>query len=250
MLTNVRYVILTALRDWLFTILILGVVIVTMIAKFLGGTALIENKEMTLVFASGAVRILIVIGILIFSCFHVRNAFDTKEIDLFLSRPLTRANLVFSYWLGFAAVSLLLVIPSILLVAVNGIIAWKGFAFWAVNLMIECLLVIAISILFSFTLRSAVTSVIASSVFYIVSRMIGFFIAISEENINLIGKLASQVIKLFSYFVPRLDLFARSDLLVYGVSDIQDLQMVVFQIIIFIPVIIFITVLNFNRKQF
>src|SRR5476649_1015236 len=111
MFTNVRYILLTALRDWLFAALLLGVIGCTLIAHMLGATALIETQEMTLSYSTASARVVIVTGLIVFTCFHVRSAFDTKEIDVFLSRPITRANLVFSYWLGFAAVALLLVIP-------------------------------------------------------------------------------------------------------------------------------------------
>src|SRR5271155_3737620 len=101
MLTNIRYILITALRDWLFIGLLAGILLATAVSATLGSTAFIEEKEMTVTFAAGAARLILMVGMIVFVCFHIRNAFDTKEIDVILSRPISRSNLVISYWLGF-----------------------------------------------------------------------------------------------------------------------------------------------------
>jgi ABC-type transport system involved in multi-copper enzyme maturation permease subunit len=105
MLTNIRYILLTALRDWLFTGLFAAILIATAISATMGSTAFIEEKEMTLAFASQSARLILMTGLIVFVCFHIRNAFDTKEIDVILSRPISRANLVIAYFLGFTVVA-------------------------------------------------------------------------------------------------------------------------------------------------
>jgi ABC-type transport system involved in multi-copper enzyme maturation permease subunit len=254
MLTNVRYILLTALRDWLFAALIGGVIIAALIAHMLGSTALIETQEMTLSYTAAASRVVIITGLIVFACFHIRNAFDTKEIDVFLSRPITRSNLVFSYWLGFATVAFLLVVPSVGMLALQGLISKQGFFFWTLSLLIECWLVVAIALFAAFTLKSAVTSVMASMGFYVLARMMGFFIATTKSaflfqqqwlNIALTGS-----IKLVSAIMPRLDFFAKSEWLIYGVKHPQEVNLFMVQAIIFIPLLILATIADFRRKQF
>ena len=241
MLTNIRYILLTALRDWLFAGLITGLLVCALISKMLGSTALIETQEMTLAYTSASSRVIIIIGLIVFSCFHIRNAFDSKEIDVFLSRPITRANLVFSYWLGFATVAILLIIPTLILIATQGIINWHGFLLWSLSLLIECWLVVATSLLASFALKSAVTSVISSMGFYVVARMLGFFVATFQNNF---------IFDVTAKILPRLDLFTKSDWLIYGLKNTNDLKLFAGITVIFIPLLILATIVDFARKQF
>ncbi len=254
MLTNVRYILLTALRDWLFAALMIGIVASTLIAHMLGSTALIETQEMTLSYSSASARIVIIIGLIVFACFHIRNAFDTKEIDVFLSRPITRSNLVFSYWLGFATVALLLLIPTLGLIALEGLINKQGFFFWAVSLLIECWLMVAVALFASFTLKSAVTSVIASMGFYVLARLMGFFIATTKSAFvfeqQWLNAILIYALKLVSMIMPRLDFFAKGDWLIYGLKHADDLKLFTLQAAVFIPLLIFATIADFRRKQF
>ena len=254
MFTNVRYILLTALRDWLFAALMIGVLACAMIAHLLGGTALIETQEMTLSYTAASTRIVVMVGLIVFTCFHVRNAFDTKEIDVFLSRPITRASLVFSYWLGFSSVAVLLVIPSIALIAVQGLLSKEGFAFWSLSLLIECWLVVALALFASFTLRSAVTSVMVSMGFYVLARMMGFFIATTNSAFlfdkHWINVILTGSLKLVSIIMPRLDWFAKSEWLIYGLKHANELELFTLQSLAFIPLLILATIADFKRKQF
>jgi hypothetical protein len=113
MLTNIRYILITALRDWFFLGLFCGVIFAALISATLGSTAFIEEKEMTISYAAGSCRLILMVGLIVFVCFHIRSAFDTKEVDVILSRPISRTNLVIAYWLGFAFVAFLLTIPVV-----------------------------------------------------------------------------------------------------------------------------------------
>lgn len=253
MLTNIRYILLTALRDWLFIGLLVGVLFATMISATLGSTAFIEEKEMTLTFASGASRLILMIGLIVFVCFHIRNAFDTKEIDVILSRPISRSNLVIAYWLGFALVALLLVVPVVAIIGLIGVINLPGYLGWGASLLLESGLVVALALFSAFTLRSAVTSVIACMGFYVLSRMMAFFVMTSQSNM-MSGeqKLAplKYVLVAISTVVPRLDFFAKSQWLVYGFADKHDWLIFIAQTAIFIPLLLLAAIADFRRKQF
>ncbi len=254
MYTNVRYILLTALRDWLFGALMIGVIACSMVAHLLGGTALVETQEMTLSYVSASSRIVIVGGLIIFACFHVRNAFDTREIDMFLARPITRANLVFSYWLGFAVVATILVLPTVGFVALQGLLDKPGFIYWSISLLVECWLAVAVALFASFTLRSAVTSVLASIGFYVLGRMMGFFIITTKSaflfDTQWLNAILTGSLKGVSVIMPRLDFFAKSEWLIYGVRNMQDYQLGLIQAGVFIPLLIFATIADFRRKQF
>lgn len=252
MFTNIRYILITALRDWLFIGLLAGILLATAISATLGSTAFIEEKEMTLTFASGAARLILMVGLIIFVCFHIRSAFDTKEIDVILSRPISRSNLVFSYWLGFSFVGLLLCLPVIAILAVIGVLNAPGFAGWAVSLVLEMGLVVALALFSAFTLRSAVTSVIACMGFYVLSRMMAFFVFTSQAGMFGGGKfvILKWALQAISTVVPRLDFFAKSEWLIYGFHSDQDWQVFIAQALIFVPILLVMSMIDFRRKQF
>lgn len=252
MLTNIRYIMITALRDWLFIGLLIGILVATAISATLGSTAFIEEKEMTLTFASASARLILMIGLIVFICFHIRHAFDTKEIDVILSRPISRSNLVISYWLGFSFVGLLLTIPVIAIIAIIGVLNLSGFIGWSVSILLEMGLVVALALFSAFTMRSAVTAVLGCMGFYVLSRMMAFFVFTSNSGMfndpKFIGlKWALQAI---STLLPRLDFFAKSDWLVYGFVSAQDWKVYVAQAFIFVPLLLAATMIDFRRKQF
>ena len=252
MLTNIRYIMITALRDWLFTGLLLGILVATAISATLGSTAFIEEREMTLSFASSSSRLILMAGLIVFICFHIRNAFDTKEIDVILSRPISRSNLVISYWLGFSFVGLLLTIPVVAIIAFIGAVDFTGFIGWSLSLVLEMCIVVALALFSAFTMRSAVTAVLGCMGFYILSRMMAFFVFTSNSgmfnDVKFIGlKWALQAI---SILLPRLDFFAKSDWLVYGFLSQQDWQICIAQALIFVPLLLAATMIDFRRRQF
>lgn len=252
MLTNIRYILITALRDWLFIGLLAGILVATAVSATLGSTAFIEEKEMTLTFASASARLILMAGLIVFVCFHIRNAFDTKEIDVILSRPISRSSVVLSYWLGFSFVGLLLTLPIIAIIALIGVNDFAGFVGWAASLILEMGLVVALALFASFTMRSAVTSVLGCMGFYVLSRMMAFFVFTSNSGMfndpKFIGlKWALQAI---STLLPRLDFFGKSDWLVYGLNSTQDWQVYVLQAVIFVPLLLVATQIDFRRKQF
>jgi ABC-type transport system involved in multi-copper enzyme maturation permease subunit len=252
MLTNIRYILITALRDWLFLGLLVAVLFATGISATLGSTAFIEEREMTVTFASGAARLIVMIGLIVFVCFHIRNAFDTKEIDVILSRPISRTNLVIAYWLGFSFVAFLLTVPVVAIVAFIGTGNWPGFAGWSLSLLLESFMVVALALFSAFTLRSAVTSVIVCMGFYVLSRMMAFFVATSHSGMFQEHKyfVLKYSLILISTIMQRLDFFAHSEWLTYGFDTSQDWMLFIAQTLIYVPLLLVASIIDFKRKEF
>lgn len=252
MITNIRYILITALRDWLFLGLLASILLATAISATLGSTAFLEEQEMTITFASGASRVILMVGLIVFVCFHIQSAFDTKEIDVILSRPISRSNLVIAYWLGFAFVGFLLILPVIAIIAAIGVGSWSGFAGWSISLLCETFMVVALALFSAFTLRSAVTSVIACMGFYALSRMMAFFVITSQSGLIGDAKLAwlKYVLIAISSMVPRLDFFAKSQWLVYGFDSSRDWVVFLVQTGVFVPLLLLASIADFRKKQF
>lgn len=254
MFSNIRYVLLTATRDRLFFALLLGILAAAYISSVLGSTAMLETQQMTLSFSTAAARVIIMIGLIVFIGFHMRNAFDAREIDVLLSRPISRTSLVISYWLGFIAVGTLLVIPTLGVIAYLGILNTSGYLLWSLSLILETWLVVTIALFASLTIRSGVGTVLASMAIYTISRMMGFFIATTKtgalfetEQVNLVSKWTMTII---SSVVPRLDMFAKSQWLIYGPKSYDDLWLFLMQAGVFIPLLLIAAIIDFKRKQF
>lgn len=254
MLSNIRYILLTAIRDRLFLGLFFGIVFAAFVSSVMGETAMLEAEQMTVTLSAASARMILMVGLIVFTCFHLRAAFNQREIDVLLSRPISRANLVISYWLGFACVATLLVIPTVIMLYVIGVLNWNGYLAWSVSLLLESWLVVAISLFAGFTLKSAVSSVLGSLGFYVLSRMIGFFTATAANGVlfsdSQINGAFRWAIDIVAMFIPRLDFFGKSHWLIYGPNEMQDVYLFMIQAAIFIPLLIAAAVIDFRRKQF
>jgi len=254
MLTNVRYILLTALRDRLFLGVIFGVVVASMIASVLGGTAMVESVQMQLSYAAASSRMIIAVGVIVFVCFHIRHAFEAREIDVFLSRPISRASLVISYAFGFIVVSTLLVIPTLSMVLISGgLYHWKISLLWGLSLLLEQWLVVVLALFAAFTLRSAVSAVLAALGFYVLSRMIGFFVMTSASgmlfHIPWLNEMLRNILKWVSILVPRLDFFAKTEWLIYDFQS-QEIMLFIIQAAIFVPLLLAAAIYDFRKRQF
>lgn len=254
MLSNIRYVLLTATRDRLFIGLLVGILLAAYISSVLGSTAMLETEQMTIAFTAASARVIIAVGVIVFIGFHMRNAFDAREIDVLLSRPISRTTLVLSYWVGFAAVASCLVIPTIALMAIIGTLNHTGFLLWAVSLLLESWLIVSIALFAALTIKSGVGTVLSSLAIYVLSRMMGFFLATTnsaslfrEHQVNLAAQWLMRVIAMV---VPRLDFYAKSQWLIYGAKSYEELHLFLLQSVIFIPLLIAASVIDFKRKQF
>lgn len=254
LVTTVRYILLTALRDKLFTGLLAGVLLASYISAVMGSTALVETQAATITYAAGSARIILMMGLVVFVCFHIRNAFETKEIDVILSRPISRLSLVIAYWAGFSTVAMLLVIPVVAVVAYLGILQKAGFGIWAISLFCETLLVVALALFSALILRSGVASVMSALGFYVLSRMMGYFIATSKSGLlfhsDTVNYLSKYTLTAISIFVPRLDFFAKTGWLVNSFETAAEWQYFLWQTLIFVPLVLTAAIIDFQRKQF
>ncbi len=132
MLTNIHYVLICALKDRLFYGLVALLLAIAFIASMLGDTSFIEEKEMATVFSAAASRLVLVIAGIVFVCFYVQSSFDNKHMDVMLSRPISRDQVVLSHWLGFALISILMVLPVVLFLVLIHVPNLMGLVWWSV----------------------------------------------------------------------------------------------------------------------
>lgn len=255
MKTLIRYVLLTALRDRLFLGMLGGILLGTGISAALAATSMIEIQEMTLAFSAATARLILMLGLIVFVAFHMRHAFDTREIDVMLSRPISRARLVFSYWVAFSFVAAVMSLLVVLVIYLLGPLSHSGFAGWAASLLLEALLVVAFTLFAALILKSGVMAVLGTMGFYVLSRMMGFFLAtvggrslFDAPMLNLVARKSTEWL---SILIPRLDFFAKTRWLNYGMTDMpQDIVLFCTQAAVFIPLLLIAAVIDFRKRQF
>jgi hypothetical protein len=248
MWATVRLVALTALRNRLFAGLLAALICATAIAVFLGGTALIEQAQAVVVFAAGAGRVVLVIGLVVFVAFHVQSMIETREVESILARALTRGRFVIGYWLGFALVTC---------VFVAGLAAalWffapaaSGLPMWALSLLLECLIIVAVAIFAGLMLERATSCVIFSLGFYALSRLMGLFLGIRDFMAGARDVRPSDyVLDALALIIPRLDLFAQTEWLVYGQG--APLLLPYAQGAVFLGLVLAASTFDLTRRQF
>jgi len=255
-LVTFRYILLTAVRDRLLAVLALGLVAGALIGAFLGGATFMEEREMALAYAGFATRLVLMAGLVLFVCFHVQRGYENREIDLMLSRPVSRLQFVLIYWASFSGVAIFLALLATVVLALAGRPVSEGLALWACSLILEALLVVAIALFFSLTLKSAVGSAMATLAFYLLSRMAGFLLGIAqadwgEVTSTALGAAMGYGVYVVSLVLPRLDLFGQTWWLNYGVPpDGEGLLQVLAQAAVYVPLLLAATAFDFRRKQF
>ena len=254
MIPILKYILLTAVRDWLFLGLFIILILAFFVSSILSSTFLVENSETFMIYMSSSARIIFVLGIVLFVCFYIRRSFDNKEIDFILSKSISRNKVILSYLLGFILVFFLILIPVLVVLLINSI-DLIGLFYWSISIILEVSIIINFSILSSFILRSAVSSILISLSFYILSRMMAFFVLTiqipkSLSNVDSLYSVLELILKILSILTPRLDLFTKSDWLIYGVGEVNHLFIILLQSLIYILLLIFMSFYDFNNKQF
>ena len=105
MAATLRTILLIARRDRLFVALLIAIILAAVVSAGLGSAAIVEQTEMALVFAGASIRLVVVLGLVIFVLFSLARLFASGEVALMMSRPLTRTRFVVAVWAGYGCVA-------------------------------------------------------------------------------------------------------------------------------------------------
>lgn len=267
----IGYILTAARRDRLMLTLLLMVVAGASLSSFLGSAAVIEKGHFSLVFAAGGLRFVGVAGIVLFVCFYMRRAFEHKEVEFLLSRPISRMTFLNSHAVAFILLSLLAAaavsLPLFLAKAPNP----AGLFAWGLSIGVEYAIMAAAALFFSMVLTSAAGSALAALGFYVLARLIGTLIGIASVTPdNPVIAILIKVMDVISIVVPRLDLMGQTSWLIYGVEGSAGLDtlkgagtyattmithlgaagFVAAQGVIFITLLLAATAFDFARRRF
>ena len=248
-----KYIFLTAIRDWLFLGLFICLLCSFGLSSFISNAALSEEMAMQLALFGGTSRLIIAFGMILFICFHIHRAFETKEIQYIMSKDISRYKFIFSYWLGFNCITILLLIPVYILMLIAKA-NFGGLTQWIVSLWLELLTISTFAIIGSLILKSAVSSVLGTTGFYLASRLMGFFNAdlsfvYQGKADKIFTNTSAFLMRCLSTLFPRLDLFAQTKWLVYG-AEYDLFKVIILQAIIYIMIMLCIAFYDFRKKEF
>ncbi|MES2257610.1 MAG: ABC transporter permease [Pseudomonadota bacterium] len=225
--TIARYTVLEALRNrlaWVLAAIVLGAL---GLGGFLGELALTETRALQAALLSAMLRLAGVLLVATLVVTSMARETDDKGLQWLLAMPMPRAVYLFGKLAGFGALA---AIPSLLF----GILALTcappaQAAMWTISLLCELWIVAAFSLLCTLTLRHALPALATIGAFYLLARVIGTLQLLGANPLrgaDAAHPLLRAALDAIAALLPRLDLYTRSEWLVYhsgtwhGMGDI------------------------------
>lgn len=215
----VSYVLMAALRDRLILSLVLLVALGASLALFVGSSAVVEKGQFAMVFAAGGLRFAGAGGLVLFVTFYIRRAFETREVEFLLAKPLSRPAFILSHAVAFSLLAIALAAAITLAIAalMPPQMEFQAIALWGASLAAEFIIVANAAFFFAMVIGSAAGSAMAVSGLYILARLMGQILGVLDAPYNLpFYDVLSAAMKTVSVIVPRLDLMAQTSWLLYG----------------------------------
>lgn len=251
-LALIQYVLKAAIRDRLMLAMLLLIILTTSMSMLMASAAINEQDQFLAVYTSGSLRILSVLGLVVFTAFFVRRSFDLKDVEFLLSRPISRINFVLSYAVAFSILALILSIAcgvSIYIISPNT--PFDALMLWTFSIMIETVIMVNMSFAFAMMFSSAATIVLATLAFYVLARMMGQILGIiASGTAGTVMDGVQMIMNIVSAITPRLDLMGQTSWLVYGIGDGISFPFVIMQGAIFLVLILAVALIDLVVRQF
>lgn len=251
-LALVQYVLKAAIRDKLILAMLVLIALTTSMSIFMASSAITEQDQFLAVYASGSLRILSVLGLVVFTAFFVRRSFDSKDVEFLLSRPLSRIEFVFSHAFGLSLLALLMSFASgLALYAISPKLPLESLTLWTASIAVEAIIMVNMTFFFAMVISSAATAVLGILAFYVLARMMGQILGILEAGIvGSVGDGMEIVMNMVSSVTPRLDLMGQTSWLVYGPDPDVNIAFVAIQGAIFLCLVLIAALLDLVLRQF
>jgi hypothetical protein len=249
----VPYVLTAALRDRLLISSLVLVAIVASLSVFIGSSAVFERNIFAVVFAAGALRLTGIAALILFIVFYMRRAFETKDVEFLLARPVSRVSLLLSHSAAFSLVAAFMAGISVLAVAflLPSNSGHAALFMWGMSVLVEFIVAAHIALFFSMVLTSAVSGVLAAGGLYVLARLMGEILGILATGETLpLYTILSGVMKTISLVVPRLDLMGQTSWLLYGPAGSIGYAFIMAQGILYSALLLAASYIDLRRRQF
>jgi len=221
------------------------------IAILVGGSAVSEQQQTAAIYAAGAARVVVVLGVIVFAAIHIERLIETREIEAILSHAISRSKFLIGYWLGLSLVVASIIAP------VGALVAWlaierMGALLWTASMLMEGLIVVAFAMFAGLTFARSVPTVFATVGFYALARSLGFLTGItssvyrSQTGTN---EVLNPYIDFLALVLPRLDLFSQSAWLIYDLEPVL-IWILPVQTLLYVALLLFAADFDLRRRRF
>jgi len=231
-----KFTFLEAVRNRLFFLALTGLVCAYGLSEFISELAITESREFVTSFLAFSLRFFCVFVIGLFVVTSIVREFNDKGFEYILALPYPRYIYYFGKFLGFGLLAVVVVLSvSVILLFYAGLISTL---FWCLSLVFELLIVVALSLLFTFTFKQITPAFSGVMAFYLLSRSMETIQLISDSPMLQTNTLSQEFINtlldIIAFLMPRLDIFTRTEWLVYGNMDMSVLYTNLLQTIIYV----------------
>ena len=246
-----RFTFLEAVRNRLFTLVIVGLVCILGLTEFIGDLAITETRAVQSSLTASGLRFFAVCVVALFVVTSMVREFNDKGFEMLLSLSMTRVSYYFGKFAGFALLSIVIITAASLILLLYSPPA--DVLIWFISLLCESLIIIALSLLCLFTFNSITTAFTALIAFYLLARSMHVIQLISVspilESKSFAHEFIDFVINAIAYVLPDLNLFTRSEWLVYG-AHANDIVPVIIQTVIYLLLLVAAGLFDLYRKEF
>lgn len=249
--TIARYVVIEAVRNRLFGLMLIGVVGIFGLGEFTGGLAITETAQVQGSLVAFVMRLAAVFILSLFVITGVVREFNEKSIEMILALPAPRYVYYFGKLCGYLMLALIVAgvagLPLYLYAAPGQALLWSF------SLFCELAIITTLCLFFLFTLGQVIAALSAVAAFYLLARSMGSMQLISHSTILDTGATTPEIIKtildLVSVLLPDLDVFTQTGWLVYG-GGVQDLAAIVVQTVIYVGLLSAAALFDLYRRNF
>ena len=140
----------------------------------MGGVAVIEQDQFSIIFAASGIRLAVILGLTLFVTFYIRRSFDAKDVEFLLSRPISRLQYLASHAVAFIILALAMgLAQGVCIYILSNHLISDGHWLWLLSIMAENIIMVGVALFFSMILASAATASMACLGFYALARMMG-----------------------------------------------------------------------------
>lgn len=247
-----RYILTAAKRDRFYLSLFGVLAVVASLSVFFGASSVTERGQFAITFMSFGVRLFGISCLVLFIVNYIRRAFEARDIDYLLSRPISRTGFILTHSLAFSVLALIsaLILGGIIVLLQIKLLQGGLFLWWG-SLAAEFIIMANVAMFFAFVMKSATACTIIVFAFYLLTRLIGDILGIlSTPAASKAMEYLEHVMEFISVFLPRLDLMGQSKWILYGLPENISVWFIAGQCIVFTALMIGATIVDFRRRQF
>ncbi len=231
-----RYTYLEAIRNRLFMLALTGLVCAFGLSEFVSELAITESREFVASIIASLLRFFCVFVIGLFVITSIVREYNDKGFDYILALPYPRRVYYFGKLIGYTLLSVVVVLSvSVILLFYSDLVP---VIYWCLSLVLELLIVVSLSLLFVFTFRRVTQAFSGVVAFYLLARGMETIQLISDSPLLKTNTLSQDFINslldLIALVLPRLDLFARTEWLIYAAPDLSALSTNLVQTLVYV----------------